>query len=42
MKPALLSNLISLTLYQKFYPTLSNEISMDQHFQEEALLRNTP
>lgn len=42
MKPALLSNLISLTLYQKFYPTLSNEISMDQHFQEEALLRNRP
>jgi hypothetical protein len=29
MKPALLSNLISITLYQKFYPTLSNEISMD-------------
>ena len=42
MKPALLSNLISITLYQKFYPTLSNEISMDQYFQEKALKRTRP
>ncbi|MDD4776723.1 MAG: TraB/GumN family protein [Fermentimonas sp.] len=40
MKPALLSNLISLSLYQQYYPSLSNNMSMDQHFQEEALKRN--
>lgn len=34
MKPAMLSNLISITLYQKYYPTLSGGKSIDQHFQD--------
>lgn len=42
MKPALLSNLITLTLYKQFYPSLSNEISMDQYFQEQAIKRARP
>ncbi len=41
-KPALLSNLISVSLYQQFYPSLSNDMSMDQYFQEEALMRTRP
>lgn len=40
LKPAMLSNLISLTLYQKHYPSIANEINIDQHFQAEALNRN--
>ena len=42
MKPALLSNLITLSLYQQYYPSMSNEISLDQHFQDEALKRMRP
>lgn len=42
MKPAILSNLISVTLYQKYYPALSGEKSVDQYFQEEALKRSRP
>lgn len=42
MKPAMLSNLISLTLYQKYYPNLSGAISLDQHFQDEATKRSRP
>lgn len=42
MKPALLSNLISITLYQKYYPTLAGEKSIDQYFQEEATKRSRP
>lgn len=42
LKPALLSNLISVTLYQQYYPSLSSGKSLDQYFQEEALKRNRP
>jgi uncharacterized protein YbaP (TraB family) len=42
MKPALLSNLISVTLYQQYYPSLASGKSLDQYFQEEALKRNRP
>ncbi|MDO5523645.1 MAG: TraB/GumN family protein [Bacteroidia bacterium] len=42
MRPAMLSNLISLTLYQKYYPNLAGAISIDQHFQDEATKRSRP
>jgi Uncharacterized protein conserved in bacteria len=42
LKPAVLSNLISITLYQKYYPSLSSGESLDQHFQQEALKRSRP
>ncbi|OPZ95009.1 MAG: TraB family protein [Firmicutes bacterium ADurb.Bin419] len=42
MKPAMLSNLISITLYQKYYPNLSGGKSIDQHFQDEAVKRSRP
>ncbi len=42
MKPAMLSNLISVTLYKKYYPNLSGEQSMDEYFQEEASKRFRP
>lgn len=42
LKPALLSNLISITLYQQYYPSLSSGKSLDQYFQEEALKRTRP
>jgi uncharacterized protein YbaP (TraB family) len=42
MKPAMLSNLISVTLYKKYYPHLSGEKSMDEYFQEEASKRFRP
>ncbi|MFY9173279.1 MULTISPECIES: TraB/GumN family protein [Petrimonas] len=42
MKPAMLKNLIIVTLYHKYYPTLSEEISIDQYFQEEAARRSRP
>lgn len=43
LKPAMLSNLISVTLYQKFYPSISaSDMGLDQYFQEEALKRNRP
>ena len=42
LKPALLSNLISVTLYQQYYPSLSSGKSLDQYFQEEALKRARP
>lgn len=36
MKPALLNNLITLTLYQKFYPRETVEESMDEYLQKQA------
>lgn len=42
LKPALLSNLISVTLYQQYYPSLASGKSLDQYFQEEALKRTRP
>lgn len=42
LKPAMLSNLISVTFYQKHYPAISNEPNIDQYFQSEAINRNRP
>lgn len=42
MKPAMLSNLISIMLYQRYYPQLSGGKSIDEHFQQQAALRNRP
>jgi uncharacterized protein YbaP (TraB family) len=42
LKPSMLSNLISVTLYKKYYPNLSGEKSMDEYFQEEANKRFRP
>lgn len=42
LKPTMLSNLISVTYYQRYYPSESNEVSIDQYFQSEALNRNRP
>ncbi len=42
MKPAMLSNLISITLYQKYYPNLAGAVSIDQYFQDEATKRSRP
>ena len=42
LKPSMLSNLISVTFYQKHYPTISNEANIDQYFQSEAIKRNRP
>lgn len=40
LRPAMLQNLISVTLYQQYYPTLSGGVGLDQYFQEEALKQN--
>ncbi|WP_298647162.1 TraB/GumN family protein [uncultured Proteiniphilum sp.] len=42
LKPAMLSNLISLSLYQQYYPSVTSEKNLDQYFQEEALKRSRP
>lgn len=42
LKPSMLSNLISITFYQKHYPSISNEANIDQYFQSEAINRNRP
>ncbi|MBK5196209.1 MAG: TraB/GumN family protein, partial [Proteiniphilum sp.] len=42
LKPAMLSNIISVTLYQRYYPSLASGESLDQHFQEEALKHSRP
>lgn len=42
LKPAMLSNLISITLYQKFYPDITGEENIDLHFQQEAMKRSRP
>lgn len=42
LRPAMLQNLISVTLYQQYYPTLSGGEGLDQYFQEEARKRNRP
>lgn len=39
LKPAMLSNLISITLYQRYYPDMSGQENIDLHFQHEALKR---
>lgn len=42
LKPAMLSNLISITLYQKYYPHMTGAENIDLHFQQEALKRVRP
>ncbi|MBF6596731.1 MAG: TraB/GumN family protein [Fermentimonas sp.] len=42
LKPTMLSNLISISFYQKYYPSISNEANIDQYFQSEAINRNRP
>lgn len=42
LKPAMLSNMIAMTLYQKYYPSLASGESLDLYFQEEALKRSRP
>ncbi len=42
MKPAMLQNLITITLYQQYYPELSQTVSIDQYFQDKATKRNRP
>lgn len=42
LKPAMLSNLISISLYQQYYPSVASGKNLDQYFQEEALKRSRP
>lgn len=42
LKPAMLSNLISVSLYQQYYPSITSAQNIDQHFQAEALKRSRP
>lgn len=42
LKPSMLSNLISVTLYQHYYPNLAGAENIDLHFQQEALKRARP
>lgn len=42
LRPAMLNNMIVVTLYQKYYPSLSSKKSLDQYFQEEAHNRSLP
>ncbi|MDD2512777.1 MAG: TraB/GumN family protein [Proteiniphilum sp.] len=42
LRPAMLQNLISVTLYQRYYPTLTGGTGLDQYFQEEARKRSRP
>lgn len=36
MRPAMIQNLLMITLYQKYYPTASDGKGIDQHFQDLA------
>lgn len=42
LKPAMLSNLISISLYQRYYPSVASTQNIDYYFQEEALKRSHP
>lgn len=42
LKPAMLSNLISISLYQQYYPSVASAENLDHYFQEEALKRSRP
>ena len=42
MKPAMLNNMIAVTLYQQFYPEMNAQVSIDQHFQQKAMRRLRP
>lgn len=41
-KPAMLTNMISISLYQRYYPSATSEENLDQYFQTEALKRSRP
>lgn len=36
MKPAMINNLLMITLYQKYYPSLEDGVGIDQYFQDKA------
>lgn len=40
LKPAMLSNLISISLHQQYYPSVVSAQNIDHYFQEEALKRS--
>lgn len=42
LKPAMLSNLISVSLYQRYYPSVASTQNIDYYFQEEALKHSRP
>ena len=42
LKPAMLQNLISIAQFQKKYPSLSNNVGLDEYFQQEADKRFRP
>lgn len=42
LKPAMLSNLVSISLYQRYYPSVASAQNIDYYFQEEALKRSRP
>lgn len=42
LKPAMLSNLITVSLYQQYYPSVVSAQNIDHYFQEEALKRSRP
>lgn len=42
LKPAMISNLISVSLYQQYYPSIASAQNIDSYFQEEALKRSQP
>jgi uncharacterized protein YbaP (TraB family) len=39
LKPAMLTNIITMTLYQRYYPEMTGGENMDAYFQQQALLR---
>lgn len=42
LKPAVLTNLISISLFQRFYPSAASAQSLDQYFQDEAIRLSRP
>ncbi len=42
MKPAMLTNIVTISLYQKYYPELSGAENIDTYFQQEAEKRGRP
>jgi len=40
LKPAMLTNLITITFYHKQYPSITNETNIDEYFQTKALDSN--
>jgi uncharacterized protein YbaP (TraB family) len=42
MKPPMLSQLITVMLYQRYYPEMASGENIDIHFQQKALMRSRP